>query len=265
MLAHRGAHGRFGEASIGENTLAACQKAAELGCAGAEIDAHLTRDRELLVVHGPTGAEIAAGAVPLSELTAAEVLALHPEAPRLEAVLELALAAQLQLQIELKGHGCGAAVARAVRSSGMPLEQVSVCSFFPERLSEFAAELGGVQVIRTLGAPSWAGRFYGIGPDHVLLDASAGIDECVEHIGRAAAQVGSFCVDVDFPHSSERGQHASAELLRCLAARGIGVGLYWHPSGEPESVDAMAFARLNGASRVIVDTPKFALDLAECT
>jgi glycerophosphoryl diester phosphodiesterase len=96
VIAHRGAWG----AGVPENSLAAFERAIDLGADMIEFDVRRTRDRELIVFHD---AELAGA--PVASLTRAEVenlAGLLP--PLLEEVLELARG-RIALDVELKEDG----------------------------------------------------------------------------------------------------------------------------------------------------------------
>ena len=68
VLGHRGA-----SAHAPENTLAAFRLALEQGADGIELDARLTRDREVMVLHDAGVERVSGGAGQMSELTRAEI------------------------------------------------------------------------------------------------------------------------------------------------------------------------------------------------
>src|SRR5919197_3763261 len=85
-IAHRGAR-----AVVPENTIAAIEKAAELGADIVEIDVHLSRDGELVVTHDLAGSP-----------TLAEIRAKDPRIPTLPQCLARARDLSLLVNVEIK-------------------------------------------------------------------------------------------------------------------------------------------------------------------
>lgn len=83
LIAHRGA-----SLLEPENTLAALDRAADLGCAWVEIDAQVTRDGGVVLMHDHTVDRTTEGSGPVAMLTAAEVLRLRTRAPHSQALTD---------------------------------------------------------------------------------------------------------------------------------------------------------------------------------
>jgi glycerophosphoryl diester phosphodiesterase len=115
IAAHRG-----GAALWPENSLLAFQSAIALGCDLLELDVHLTRDRNVAVIHDATLERTTNGAGPVSSLTAAELGRLRlrgpgkeltgEPVPMLDDVLALAAGAPtaVGLLVEVKESATGA-------------------------------------------------------------------------------------------------------------------------------------------------------------
>lgn len=107
FAAHRG-----GAALWPENSLLAFRNALALGADFLELDVHLSRDGEVMVIHDATLDRTTDGSGPVRERTAAELRALHlkdrggaPTAepvPTLDEVVALAAAGQRQMLLEIK-------------------------------------------------------------------------------------------------------------------------------------------------------------------
>ena len=107
FAAHRG-----GAALWPENSLLAFRNALALGADFLELDVHLSRDGEVMVIHDATLDRTTDGSGPVREHTAAELRALHlkdrggaPTAepvPTLDEVVALAAAGQRQMLLEIK-------------------------------------------------------------------------------------------------------------------------------------------------------------------
>jgi len=107
IIAHRGASG-----IAPENTLSAVKKAMDAGADIIEIDVHLTKDRQLVVMHDETVDRTTNGTGKIKDLTLKEIKALDAGewfskefggeiAPTLEEVLKL-IAGKHKLLIEIK-------------------------------------------------------------------------------------------------------------------------------------------------------------------
>lgn len=97
LIAHRGVH----EQGIKENTLAAFQKAQELGCWGIEFDVHRTADGVFVVNHDADLQRLWGHEVAIAQLSFVELKRLVPEIPSLAEVVAR-YGTVLHLLIELK-------------------------------------------------------------------------------------------------------------------------------------------------------------------
>ncbi|MDR1387851.1 MAG: glycerophosphodiester phosphodiesterase [Propionibacteriaceae bacterium] len=107
VWAHRGASDQSPE-----NTLSAFQRAIELGADGIELDVHLTRDGQVVVMHDETVDRTTDGQGWIKDLSWAELSRLNAAAgwpdrpgeppPSLAQVLELIRPSQLEVNIEIK-------------------------------------------------------------------------------------------------------------------------------------------------------------------
>lgn len=147
IIAHRGAHnGR----NVQENTLAAFQRAVDLGADGIELDVRLTKDGKLVVCHD---CDIRYNSrnhrIAYYKLSALEVAGLvndrfEPEDgatnPTLRVVLENYLA-KLPINVEIKDNDCAQALADLVDTMKLDAELVKwnlvVSSFMLDELLRF--------------------------------------------------------------------------------------------------------------------------------
>ena len=107
IYAHRGA-----SAYAPENTLEAFRLAAEMGAHGVELDVHVCKSGELVVIHDETVDRVADGTGTVAEMTLAELKALNVSKPipgykpttipTLEEVYELLKPTGLHVNVELK-------------------------------------------------------------------------------------------------------------------------------------------------------------------
>ncbi len=106
-MAHRGASDK-----APQNTMAAFEKAIEMGADFIELDVHLTKDDEIVVIHDKTVDSTTDGSGKVSEMTLEEIKQLDAgsyfdenfkgeQIPKLEEVLDLAKG-EIGLNIELK-------------------------------------------------------------------------------------------------------------------------------------------------------------------
>jgi glycerophosphoryl diester phosphodiesterase len=140
ILAHRGA-----KEVAPENTLPAFAKAIEFNAAGVELDAQLSRDGQLVVMHDFTVDKTTNAQGPVKEFTAAELAALdagsHFSAefagvgvPTLAAVFDL-IGDRCRVNVEIKSHDPNGgheveALVAMVQERGL-YDQVIVSSFNP--------------------------------------------------------------------------------------------------------------------------------------
>lgn len=142
VLAHRGA-----SAYAPENTMEAFKLAVEQGADGFEIDIHITKDGEIVVIHDDTIDRTSNGKGNVTDLSLAELKQYNynarfedkyatAEIPTLRQVLELVKEHHLYLNIEVKDimvqsqkyDGLNVAAAEMVRAYGL-VDQVIFSSF----------------------------------------------------------------------------------------------------------------------------------------
>lgn len=158
-IAHRGASG---EGLAPENTLAAFERAIELGVDLIELDVQETGDGRLVVIHDPTLDRTTDLSGPVSEKTLAEIRRgdagswcssrfRGERVPLLEEVLELARRRVLTL-VEIKARGIAERVLQVVEEMGAE-DQVVIQSFVPQtvrRVKLLAPALPAVLLVSTL-------------------------------------------------------------------------------------------------------------------
>jgi glycerophosphoryl diester phosphodiesterase len=137
--------GHRGAAAIEpENTLRGIRYALSLELGRIEIDVHLSRDGELIVMHDATVDRTTNGTGKIAELTAAEIKLLDAgkgePVPTFQEVISVFQESWAQggtsiLQIELKGPGTAAPIVDAIRRNGAE-ERCVVSSFDAGRVAE---------------------------------------------------------------------------------------------------------------------------------
>jgi glycerophosphoryl diester phosphodiesterase len=157
IAAHRG-----GALLWPENSLTAFRGALGLGVDLVELDVHLTKDGEVVVIHDPTLDRTTTGRGPVVERTAAELreLALRGTAeppPRLAEVLDLLRPTSVGLLLEIKAEASGAAypgiegkVLDLLRTTGL-VERTTVMAFEWDTLERLRALAPSVRLTGLLG------------------------------------------------------------------------------------------------------------------
>jgi glycerophosphoryl diester phosphodiesterase len=127
-IAHRGA-----SAYEPENTLRAFARAIEMGATLIELDVHLSRDGQPIVIHDADLSRTTTGTGRVSDLTLDEIkrfdAGLGEHVPTLAEVIDL-VRGQVQLYLELKGQQTPAAAVAALQAKDF-IDQAIVGSFYP--------------------------------------------------------------------------------------------------------------------------------------
>jgi glycerophosphoryl diester phosphodiesterase len=129
-VGHRGA-----SALAVENTLRAFELAMEYGLDMAELDVHLSRDGQLVVIHDANLQRVASRPDRVSDLTALELAAFG--VPALTDVFDLARGG-LGIYVELKGPGTGTALGELLRTGAADGVTVIGGSFNPALVTDLA-------------------------------------------------------------------------------------------------------------------------------
>jgi glycerophosphoryl diester phosphodiesterase len=132
VVGHRGAAG-----VMPENTIKGFRYAIALGVDAVECDVHLSRDKQLVVMHDSTVDRTTNGRGAIRDLALARIRTLDAgegePVPTLEELLET-VRNEVHLLIELKGIGVERAAVEAVKAQGM-VDDVTFSSFALERLA----------------------------------------------------------------------------------------------------------------------------------
>ena len=134
-IGHRGAAGH-----VPENTLASFEKAVLLDCDMTELDVHLCKSGELVVIHDESVDRTTNGKGLVSELSLDELKLLDAgggeRIPMLYEVLSL-LRGMIKLNIELKGLGTAKPVFKLVKGLGWDVDDLLITSFNWDMLREY--------------------------------------------------------------------------------------------------------------------------------
>jgi len=210
-IAHRGA-----SAYEPENTLRAFARAIEMGATLIELDVHLSRDGQPIVIHDADLSRTTTGAGRVSDLTLDEIqrfdAGLGEHVPTLGQVIDL-VRGRVQLYIELKGQQTPAAVVATLQGKDF-IDQAIVGSFFPW-LPQKAKFLE--PALRTSVLVAWRDRQADF-VDWALAVEADYVHLCWEH--------GSLT-----PH-----QLLSADLITFIRRHGLEIVL-WHEERPEELVE----------------------------
>lgn len=172
ILAHRGA-----SVEAPENTLAAFELALEQGAHGVELDAKLTVDGEVVVIHDPTVARTTQGKGRVSQLTLAALQELDAgsffsekyngeKIPTLAGVFE-AIGDRALINVELTNYktprdGLANKVCGLVKRFGLE-ERILFSSFLPSNLKRTRSLLPDIPrgLLALNGWPGWWARSFG--------------------------------------------------------------------------------------------------------
>ncbi len=147
-----------------ENTLRSFRRAAREGLDVIELDLHLSKDGELVVMHDAEVDRTTDGAGPISDLTLTELRGLDAgKGERIPVFTEVVDAVGTPIQAEIKDRAAARVLAGVIRDRAGLAERVTVISFHDDALREFRQELPEVPVGLVTGestptAPERAGE-----------------------------------------------------------------------------------------------------------
>lgn len=165
IIAHRGFH-----RDCAENTLSAFEAALKVGADGIELDVHISRDDQLVIVHDPwirpdPKARCRVKHLTLDELKRASASLLGEPMPVLAAVLDRFLSDFHWINIELKDQGARRDNLRLIIKvgellRGYPSHKIIISSFNPFLLREIKIrnpklKTGFLMQPRTVTSPMW--------------------------------------------------------------------------------------------------------------
>jgi glycerophosphoryl diester phosphodiesterase len=224
-IAHRGA-----SAYEPENTLRAFARAIEMGATWLELDVHLSRDGQPVVIHDADLSRTTDGAGRVSDLTLDGIqrfdAGLGERVPTLAQVIDVARG-RVQLYIELKGQQTPAAVVATLQAEDF-VDQAIAGSFYPWLVQKAKFLL---PALRTSVLVAWRDR----GADFVEW---------------------ALAVNADYVHlcwengSPTPHQLLSQELLTSIRRRGLGI-ILWHEE-RPEELAELVKQDVDG---ICTNTP----------
>lgn len=133
LIAHRGA-----SKEAPENTLKAFEKAIELGADYIEFDVHMTKDKEIVIIHDENTYRTTGHKGLIKNMNLKEIKKLQCEEgekiPTLEELIDLAKG-KIGLQCEIKAEGMASALVDMFRNSSF-IENTIISSFNHKELKE---------------------------------------------------------------------------------------------------------------------------------
>ncbi len=227
VVAHRGA-----SAYEPENTLWAFQRAIDLGADMSELDAHMSKDGHVIVMHNATVETTTNGQGAIADMTLEQLKALDAgkgeRIPTLQEVVDL-VRGRNGIYLELKGEGTPGPVADLLRRNSFTSHDQAIVGSFKPWL---------VQEIRAL-APEIATSLL-VGPVYPA-------DELIAMCRAAGADYVHLCWEARAPQPHKL---LTPELLRDLRAAGLGIVL-WHE----ERPDELAVLRTLDIDAICSNTP----------
>ncbi len=172
IIAHRGARNLWAE-----NSLGGFRKTAELAVDAVELDLHLSRDGEIIVIHDPLLDRTTDGHGPVSDMTADALSrvrlrdTIDETVPTLAQVLDVFQPTGLELELEMKMDARGRAYPGLIEKTAALVEaramvdRVRLTCFVPEVLEEVRAKAG--QFRRLASLDRRAAEMLG-GPDRAI-------------------------------------------------------------------------------------------------
>jgi glycerophosphoryl diester phosphodiesterase len=211
IIAHRGARNLWAE-----NSLGGFRKTAELGVDAVELDLHLSRDGEVVVIHDPLLDRTTNGRGPVSDLTLESLRRLRlydtvdETIPTLDEVLDVFAPTRLELELEMKTDARGRTypdlidkTAKLVTARGLA-ERVRLTCFVPEVIEEMRRRAGPFRRLASL--------------DRRSAEMLGGLERAIERF-----------LDLDCAIAIERTL-LELEMGRCLAAIGTERLGVWVPN-----------------------------------
>jgi|GEM_PF-2337151 len=153
IIAHRGAM-----THAPENTLASQRLAYELGVDIVEIDVRLSKDGVPVIIHDHTLERTTSGTGLVTALTLQQLKQLDAGAwfgpqfageriPTLAEMLEVAKQYNRKVILDIKGDLMAPAVVAVIQQSGIPLEQITILTWWEAMTAGYTSRLPGVKIM----------------------------------------------------------------------------------------------------------------------
>lgn len=180
-----------------ENTLRSFRRADREGVDVIELDLHLSKDGELVVMHDAEVDRTTDGSGPISDLTLAELRELDAGAgERIPVFEEVVDATTAPLQAEIKDRAAARVLVEVLRRRDL-LKRVTVISFYDEALREVRESLPDLPIVLVAGgsAESTPERARALGAGMVSLDLRRLHADLVARCRAAGLQVIAWTVN----------------------------------------------------------------------
>nr|WP_206442334.1 glycerophosphodiester phosphodiesterase family protein [Streptomyces boncukensis] len=182
-----------------ENTLRSFVRAEREGLDVIELDLHLSKDGELVVMHDADVSRTTDGSGPIGEFTLAELRELDAgEGERIPVFDEVVDAVSAPLQAEIKDRAAARVLAGAIERRGLR-DRVTVISFHGDALRETRALLPGIPLVLVAGrsSPTAPERARELGAGMVSLDRRHLDADTVARCHAAGIEVISWTVNTE--------------------------------------------------------------------
>lgn len=182
-----------------ENTLRSFVRAEREGLDVIELDLHLSKDGELVVMHDADVARTTDGSGPIGEKTLAELRELDAgEGERVPVFDEVVDAVSTRLQAEIKDRAAARVLAGVIEERGLH-DRVTVISFHDEALRETRERLPTIPLVLVAGrsSPTAPERARELGAGMVSLELRHIDADTVTRCHDAGIKVISWTVNTD--------------------------------------------------------------------
>ncbi|MGI5350873.1 glycerophosphodiester phosphodiesterase [Streptomyces sp. CA-250714] len=182
-----------------ENTLRSFVRAEREGLDVIELDLHLSKDGELVVMHDADVARTTDGSGPISDFTLAELRELDAgQGERVPVFEEVVDAVDSPLQAEIKDRAAARVLADTIRRRELH-ERVTVISFHAEALRETREHLPDIPIVLVAGrsSPTAPERARELGAGMISLELQHLDADIVRRAHDAGIQVISWTVNTD--------------------------------------------------------------------
>ncbi|WSA96916.1 glycerophosphodiester phosphodiesterase family protein [Streptomyces sp. NBC_01795] len=190
-----------------ENTLRSFVRAEREGLDVLELDLHLSKDGELVVMHDADVARTTDGSGPIGDFTLAELRELDAgEGERVPVFDEVVDAVSSPLQAEIKDRAAAQVLARTIEKRGLH-ERVTVISFHAEALRETREHLPDIPLVLVAGrsSPTAPERAEELGAGMISLELEHVDEDVVQRAHARGIKVISWTVNTDEDLARARG------------------------------------------------------------
>ncbi|MET9860368.1 glycerophosphodiester phosphodiesterase family protein [Streptomyces smyrnaeus] len=182
-----------------ENTLRSFVRAEREGLDVLELDLHLSKDGELVVMHDADVARTTDGSGPIGDFTLAELRELDAgQGERVPVFEEVVDAVRSPLQAEIKDRAAARVLAETIERRQLH-ERVTVISFHAEALRETRRQLPDIPLVLVAGrsSPTAPERAQELGAGMISLELQHIDAEIVRRAHDAGIEVISWTVNTD--------------------------------------------------------------------